>query len=201
MEQEMVEGARWRAGEIEEEGRTKIGTPTTNNDNDNDDEALFGFEGRLEGATIVPITIPVRPLPRPPLPAPPKSNIRLPRALQLFQPPKVRVSPIFWVGEHESDARQASRCPSRRAAAPNPDLHPIPPILTPTAYPPPQGPHHPVFDIGEYSGEVRSPLRSLCRCENGTDAYPPIFPIPPTSRPRRQHRDCPFGPTGPPPSR
>ncbi len=43
MEQEMVEGARWRAGEIEEEGRTKIGTPTTN-DNDND-EALFGFEG------------------------------------------------------------------------------------------------------------------------------------------------------------
>ncbi len=57
MEQEMVEGARWRAGEIEEEGRMKIGTPTMNDDDD--DQALFGFEGRLEGTTIVPITIPI----------------------------------------------------------------------------------------------------------------------------------------------
>ncbi|KAK0435014.1 hypothetical protein EV421DRAFT_1740462 [Armillaria borealis] len=109
----------------------------TSHDEDNqEDDEDDGGVGRLEGTMIGPITIPVQPLPRPPLPAPPKFNIGLPRALQLSQPHKIRVSPIFWVGEHESDVRQASRCPSHRAAAPDPDPHPIPPILTPTAYPP-----------------------------------------------------------------
>ncbi len=58
MEQERVEGARWRAGEIEEEGKMKIEMMTMNDDDD-DDQALFGLTVRLEGATIVPITIPV----------------------------------------------------------------------------------------------------------------------------------------------
>ncbi len=120
LEQESAEGARWRTGEIEEEGRTKIETPTMNDDGD--DQALLGFEGRLEGATIAPITIPVQPLPRSPPPAPPKANVELSRALQLPQPPENRVSPIFWVGEHEYDMRQASPCPGRRASALHPHL-------------------------------------------------------------------------------
>ncbi len=57
LEQERVEGAHWRAGEIKEDGRMKIGTPTMN-DNDND-QALLGLAGRLKGTTIAPITIPV----------------------------------------------------------------------------------------------------------------------------------------------
>ncbi|KAK0229623.1 hypothetical protein EDD85DRAFT_794102 [Armillaria nabsnona] len=42
LEQERVEGAHWRAGEIEKEGRMKL-----------------GVKGQLESATIVPITIPI----------------------------------------------------------------------------------------------------------------------------------------------
>ncbi len=41
MEQERVEGAHWRAGEIEEEGKMKIETKTTNDDDD--DQALFSL--------------------------------------------------------------------------------------------------------------------------------------------------------------
>ncbi len=43
MEQERVEGACWRVGEIEEEGKMKVETPTMNNDDD--DQALLGLTG------------------------------------------------------------------------------------------------------------------------------------------------------------
>ncbi len=39
------------AGDIEEEGATKIGTPTTNDDNNG--RALLGIEGRLDSTQNV----------------------------------------------------------------------------------------------------------------------------------------------------
>ncbi len=109
--------------------------------------------------------------PTTPRPTPPKSNIRLPCALQLFQPPKVRVSPIFWVREHESDARQASRCPSRRAAAPNPRLFsPLRPI------------HHHKDLTTPFSTSGNTVVRSVLlfdlsvAMKTAPNAYPPVFP-------------------------
>ncbi len=47
LEKENVNRGRWRVGDVEDEGRTKIGMLTTN---DNDyDKALWGIEGRLHG--------------------------------------------------------------------------------------------------------------------------------------------------------
>ncbi|KAK0234781.1 hypothetical protein EDD85DRAFT_792782 [Armillaria nabsnona] len=85
LDKESMERACWKAEDVKKEGGMEIETPTTNNDDD--DQAFLGVKGGLESATIVPKTIPVQPLPCPPLPALPKSNIWLPRALQLPQLP------------------------------------------------------------------------------------------------------------------
>ncbi|SJL04924.1 uncharacterized protein ARMOST_08295 [Armillaria ostoyae] len=64
-------------GDVEEEGRTKIGTPTAHNDGDG--YALLGIDGGVDGAANAPTIIVMRQFSRPLLPAPPKSNVGLPR--------------------------------------------------------------------------------------------------------------------------
>ncbi len=50
LEEESMEGPHRRVGDVEEEGGIKISMPTMNNDNG--DQALLGFEGRVVGPTI-----------------------------------------------------------------------------------------------------------------------------------------------------
>ncbi|KAK0432729.1 hypothetical protein EV421DRAFT_1910716 [Armillaria borealis] len=128
---------------------------------DDNDQALLDIHGRFKGAMIAPIIVPILLLPRSSLPAPQKSNIGLPRALQLPQPSEIGVSPIF--------------------------QHPIPIPRLALGYPPPWLIYRdddlttPIFDIGESTGEVHFLFRSLHCCENSIDASPTIFPIPPMS--------------------
>ncbi|PBK59296.1 hypothetical protein ARMSODRAFT_983115, partial [Armillaria solidipes] len=100
LRKEDVEERCWMVGDIEEDGATKIGTPTA--DDDDDDKALLGIEGRPDGATTSPGTKTVRSFTRPPLPTLPTSNIGVPHTLQHRQRPQTHASPIIWVGEHES---------------------------------------------------------------------------------------------------
>ncbi len=97
---ESVEGTRWRVGDIEEDGRMKIGTLAAHNDDDDDGRALLGFKGRLEGATNVPRTMVPRPLPRPPPPTLANINIGVPCTMDLPQPSHTGESPIIWVGDY-----------------------------------------------------------------------------------------------------
>ncbi|KAK0433273.1 hypothetical protein EV421DRAFT_1910262 [Armillaria borealis] len=130
----------------------------------NDDEALLGFEGRLEGATIAPITIP---------------GSRVPCSSPNH--PKFVYPPFYGSGNTNPMCTNPPDAPVvvRR--------HPIPTPTLSRLFSPLRLIHHhkdlttPVFDIREYSGEVRSPPRSLHHHENGTDASPPVFPMPPTS--------------------
>ncbi|KAK0231967.1 hypothetical protein EDD85DRAFT_792876 [Armillaria nabsnona] len=152
LEQERVEGARWRAGEIEEEGRMKLRTPTMNDDDD--DQAFLGVKGQLKGATIAPITIHVRPLP----PALPKSNIGLLHALQPPNHPRFMYLPVSGWGNMNPTCARPPDAPVivHRHRMPIPSLSALFSPLPPT--------HRckdlttPVFDIGESSGECLNPF-------------------------------------------
>lgn len=87
---------RGDAREIERDGGTVTGTPTTDND---DDRAIFGIEGGLHGATNAPNITAIL---RSPLPTPPRRNMGLPRSTQTSQD---RTSPILRVAKHASVVR------------------------------------------------------------------------------------------------
>ncbi|PBK58914.1 hypothetical protein ARMSODRAFT_1027867 [Armillaria solidipes] len=91
---ESEDGAHWRAGDVEEEGEMKTRTLMMN-DNDNDN-ALLVIKDGVEVATIAPRIMAVRCLACSLPPTLPKSNIGLPRTLQLLQSPEICVSPILW---------------------------------------------------------------------------------------------------------
>ncbi|SJL03773.1 uncharacterized protein ARMOST_07130 [Armillaria ostoyae] len=114
-----------RVGDIEEEGGTKIGTPTAHGDDDG--HTLLRIDGGVEGTTNVPTIIVIRQFSRPPLPAPPNTNIDVPRPMQPSQGPHIRISPIILVGEYESFVLQDPRLPGRRASAPSPPPTSSPP--------------------------------------------------------------------------
>ncbi len=95
---EGMEGTHWRVGDIEKDGRTKIGMLAARNNNNG--HAFLGFEGRLEGATNVPRTMIPQPLPHPPPPTLLNINIGVPCTMDFPQPSHTGESPIILVGDY-----------------------------------------------------------------------------------------------------
>ncbi len=150
LEKESLEGTGWRAGDIEEDGGTRIGTPAVHDDDDR--HTPLGFDGRLEGATNVLRTMILRPLPRPPPPASPNINISVPCTMDLPQPPYTGEFPIIWVGDYVPAVCEDPRCPGRRGSLPYSEFRPLP--LPPHFHPHGLEITTPVSDIGESSSEV-----------------------------------------------
>ncbi len=132
-----------RAGDVERDGRIKIGTSTPN---DSDDEhTLLDIEGGPSGAMNSARITAIQRFACPPLPTPPKANTALPHSTHAPHTPQNRVSPIILVGEHDPAVCHCSRCFRRRASPPHSHPHHFCSIPTPTAQPPPPCPHHSRF--------------------------------------------------------
>ncbi len=126
-----MQGDCREAGGIKQDGGMMVGI-LMESDID-DDHTLLGIEGRLEGETIAPKTMMVRPFACPPLPSLPNPNIGDPHTMELPQRPPIRVSPLILVGGHETAVHLNLRCPDHQALTPHPRAQHSCPISSPTA--------------------------------------------------------------------